>query len=57
MARWPMLACMTCTGLTLTKHMSFIIGTCSPWEMATIESFNGKLSDELLHREIFATLL
>jgi hypothetical protein len=55
MARcWPAL---TCTGPALTKHMSFIIRTCSPWENRYIESFNGRLSDELLHREIFATLL
>ncbi len=28
----------------------------SPWEDGYIESFNGKLRDELLKREIFATL-
>ncbi len=28
----------------------------SPWENGYIESFNGKLRDELLDREIFATL-
>ena len=28
----------------------------SPWENGYIESFNGKLRDELLNREIFATL-
>ena len=28
----------------------------SPWENGYIESFNGKLRDELLSREIFATL-
>jgi putative transposase len=28
----------------------------SPWENGYIESFNGKLRDELLHREIFTTL-
>jgi len=28
----------------------------SPWENGTIESFNGKLRDELLDREIFYTL-
>jgi len=28
----------------------------SPWENGYIESFNGKLSDELLDREIFSTL-
>lgn len=29
----------------------------SPWENGHIESFNGKLRDELLDREIFDTLL
>ena len=29
----------------------------SPWENGYIESFNGKLRDELLSREIFTTLL
>ncbi len=29
----------------------------SPWENGYIESFNGKLRDELTHREIFTTLL
>ena len=29
----------------------------SPWENSYIESFNGKLRDELLDREIFYTLL
>jgi putative transposase len=29
----------------------------SPWENGYIESFNGKLSDELLDREVFDTLL
>ena len=28
----------------------------SPWENAYIESFNGKLRDELLDREVFDTL-
>jgi len=28
----------------------------SPWENGCIESFNGKLRDELLNREIFYTL-
>jgi transposase InsO family protein len=28
----------------------------SPWENGYIESFNGKLRDELLNREVFATL-
>ena len=29
----------------------------SPWENGYIESFNGKLRDELLDREVFYTLL
>ena len=29
----------------------------SPWENGFIESFNGKLRDELLNREIFTTLI
>ena len=29
----------------------------SPWENGYIESFNGKLRDELLNAEIFDTLL
>jgi len=29
----------------------------SPWENGYIESFNGKLRDELLGREVFCTLL
>ena len=28
-----------------------------PWENGYIESFNGKLRDELLNREIFTTLI
>jgi len=31
-------------------------GTGSPWENGYIESFNGKLRDELLDRELFYTL-
>src|SRR5687768_6219423 len=30
---------------------------CSPWENGYIESFNGKLRDELLNGEIFETQL
>ena len=29
----------------------------SPWENGYIESFHGKLRDELLNREVFTTLL
>ena len=28
----------------------------SPWENGYIDSFNGKLQDELLNREVFYTL-
>ena len=33
------------------------IGPGSPWESCYIESFNGKLRDEVLSREVFDTLL
>jgi len=33
------------------------IGPGSPWEDGYTESFNGKLRDELLDREVFYTLL
>ena len=29
----------------------------SPWENGCVESFNGKLRDELLNREVFDTLI
>jgi putative transposase len=32
------------------------IGKASPWENAYVESFNGKLRDELLNRELFLSL-
>ena len=32
------------------------IASASPWENGYIESFNGKLRDELLNREVFSTL-
>ncbi len=35
---------------------TLFIETGSPWENGYIESFNGKLRDELLNREIFTTL-
>jgi putative transposase len=35
---------------------TFYIEPGSPWENGYIESFNGKLRDELLNREIFKTL-
>ena len=36
---------------------TLFIEPASPWENGYIESFNGKLRDELLNREIFTTLL
>ncbi len=36
--------------------MTLFIEPGSPWENGYIESFNGKLRDELLNREIFTTL-
>jgi transposase InsO family protein len=35
---------------------TLFIAPGSPWENGYIESFNGKLRDELLNREIFTTL-
>ena len=35
---------------------TLLIEPGSPWENGYIESFNGKLRDELLNREIFNTL-
>jgi putative transposase len=35
---------------------TIFIEPCSPWENGYIESFNGKMRDELLDREIFFTL-
>jgi len=38
------------------KIQTLYIEPGSPWENGYIESFNGKLRDELLNREIFDTL-
>ena len=35
---------------------TLFIEPSSPWENGYVESFNGKLRDELLDREIFYTL-
>jgi len=35
---------------------TLVIEPCSPWENGYLESFNGKLRDELLNVEIFDTL-
>ena len=42
---------LTCLGVK-----TLFIEPGSPWENGYIESFNGKLRDELLNREIFTTL-
>lgn len=39
-----------------TSLIAYIRGAGSPWENGSIESFNGKLRDELLDRELFDTL-
>ncbi len=43
--------------LTAVRVKTLYITPGSPWENGYIESFNGKLRDELLNREIFDTLL
>jgi len=43
--------------LTRLGVKTLFIEPGSPWENGYIESFNGKLRDELLNREIFATLV
>jgi putative transposase len=42
--------------LTRLGVKTMFIEPGSPWENGYIESFNGKLRDELLNREIFTTL-
>jgi transposase InsO family protein len=44
------------TGLKRMDVKTLFIEPDSPWENGYIESFNGKLRDELLNREIFTTL-
>ena len=43
--------------LTELEVKTLFIEPGSPWENGYIESFNGKLRDELLNREIFTTLI
>jgi len=43
--------------LRRVKVQTLFIEPGSPWENGYIESFNGKLRDELLDRELFDTLL
>ena len=38
-------------------HRAWYIESGSPWENGYVESFNGKLRDELLDWEVFYTLL
>ena len=38
-------------------QVTLFIEPGSPWENGYVESFNGKLRDELLNREVFDTLL
>jgi putative transposase len=42
--------------IALVGARTLLIEPGSPWENGYIESFNGKLRDELLDREIFYTL-
>jgi putative transposase len=42
--------------LNRLKVKTLFIEPGSPWENGYIESFNGKLRDELLNREIFMTI-
>ena len=47
------------TIIEAARHLgvgTLFIESGSPWENGYIESFNGKLRDELLNREIFTTL-
>jgi transposase InsO family protein len=43
--------------LSRVSVQTLFIEPGSPWENGYIESFNGKLRDELLDREIFYTLI
>ena len=45
-----------CLVLPRERDQTLFIEPGSPWENGYIESFNGKLRDELLNREIFMTL-
>ena len=55
-------SCLSHTGQRLASSLerlgveALFIELGSPWENGYIESFNGKLRDELLNREIFTTL-
>ncbi len=45
------------TQATMNAAMALFIEPGSPWESGFIESFNGKLRDELLNLEIFDTMM
>jgi len=45
-----------CPSDSIEKLTSALMEPGSPWENGSVESFNGKLRDELLNRELFATL-
>jgi len=47
---------MCFSGTFLLGVKTLFIERGSPWENGYIESFNGKLRDELLDREVFTTL-
>jgi hypothetical protein len=49
----------TVTGMAVFNRLgvkTLFIEPGSPWENGYVESFNGKMRDELLNREIFTTL-
>jgi transposase InsO family protein len=43
--------------LNQIRVKALFIESGNPWENGYIKSFNGKLRDELLNREIFTTLI
>ena len=45
-----------CGNLPLSGGGTLFIAKGSPWENGYVESFNGKLRDELLNRELFLSL-
>jgi hypothetical protein len=57
MATYEDIACMIDHSLLRPGFTDRDIEPGSPWENGYIESFNGKLRDELLNREVFDTLL
>ena len=44
------------SGIPVGSRNALLIEPGSPWENGYVESFNGKLRDELLNGEIFYTL-